>query len=1071
MNIKTRTWFSVLSLILMVGLSPTLFAAETTSSIKGNVYDAAGTPLVGASVVVEDMRTNVARPYTTNSAGAFLASKLPVGGPYMVTVNQVTSTIVDSITLGEIHNLAIEVTSAMTMEEVVVTGENIETVVVAAGPAATFSAFQIETSVAFNRDIVDIYTIDPRLNMDNQDDGFAMNCAGKNPRFNSVTLDGVSMNDRFGLNDNGYSTAVGMPFPFDGVRQIAVELAPFDVTYGGFSACNINAVTKTGSNEWHGGAFYEFTNQSLRGDSLDVDGEKIDLSTADYTEYNWGFNIGGPIIKDRLFIFGAYEKFDKPRFLARGPAGSNNGEVRNWLSQADYDRIDAIARDIYNYDTGGMPSDGSQQGEKYMVRLDWSINENHQASFIYNYFDGTQDRDSDGDSYEFEFANHFYTKGSESTTYTVKLDSQWTDAFSTEVFASNNKMNDSQVTVGDWYMGDHQISINRDTVYLGADDSRQANNLNTESNFYKFVGKYLAGNHVITAGYEREELNIYNVFVQHSRGGEWDFYDDSVGNEEYCDALSAQERFDDPGCGTSGIDKFELGRASRIYYGSGGGSNDPYDAAADFTNNQNSLYIQDELYFAQQDLSIVFGLRYDWYTSNDAPHFNQTFTDANGGLRNDHTIDGVDILQPRFGFTWGAMDDLVVRGGFGLYSGGNPNVWISNSYSNDGLTNVQVNLRNYSVGSILDGSLPITGEPGYSPPESLYDAVAATTPENANDSNLALIDPNFKQPSDWKVALGATWIMPWGDVQVDADWLHSRTVDSALYVDLSQEIVGTTAAGYPIYDYTNGEDNFMLTNSEYKADSDVLSISFTKFWDNGLDMMLGYAYTDAEDVSPMTSSVAGSNFSNLAVTDINNPKPGTSNYEVPHRFTFRASWGRHLFGDNETRITLLGYAKQGQGQSYIMGRNNLEGDGYYGRHLLYVPTDVNDPNVVFDWDESDTTDFFEWVDTEGLKSGIMKRNSQNAKWSTRFDLRVNQELPFIKSSKARLYMKIYNVGNLLNSSWGHVNDAEFFTVAAVRAYVNDDGQYVFTQFDGGDVNYLRENRSLWDIRFGIEVNF
>ena len=1071
MNTKARIWFPILSLILMMGMSPALFAAETTSSIKGNVYDESGAPIAGASVTVEDLRTNVARPYTTNNSGAFLASKLTVGGPYKVTVNGVTSSIVNSITLGEIHNMAIEVTSAMTLEEVLVTGENVETVVTAAGPAATFSAFQIETSVAFNRDIVDIYTIDPRLNLDNQDDGFALNCAGKNPRFNSVTLDGVSMNDRFGLNDNGYSTAVGMPFPFDAVRQVAVELAPFDVTYGGFSACNINAVTKTGANDWFGGAFYEFTNQDLRGDSLSLKDRDVDLSTPDYTEYTWGFNLGGALIQDRLFFFGAYEKFDKPRFLARGPAGSNNGEERDWLSQADYDRIDSIAQNIYGYDTGGQPSDGSQQGEKYMVRLDWSITDNHQASFIYNYFDGFQDRDSDGDTDEFEFANHFYTKGSESTTYTLKLDSQWTDAFSTEVFASNNEMIDSQVTVGDGAFGDHQINIGRNAVYLGADDSRQANSLSTESNFYKFVGKYLAGNHVITAGYEREELNIFNIFVQHSRGGEWDFYDDSGGNPAYCVALSAQARFDDPDCGTSGIDKFELGRASRIYYGSGGGTNNPLDAAADFTNNQNSVYIQDELYFPTKDLSIVYGLRYDWFSSNDAPNFNQAFTDANGGLRNDATIDGVDILQPRVGFTWGVRDDLQMRGGFGLYSGGNPNVWISNSYSNDGLTNVQVNVRNFSVGSILDGSLPITGAPGSSPPQALFDAVAATTAANASDSNLALIDPNFKQPAEWKAALGATWMMP-GDVQMDVDWLHSKAVDSALYVDLSQEIVGMTSAGFPIYDYTNGEDNFMLTNSKHNADSDIYSVNFSKYWDNGLDMSFGYAYTEAEDVSPMTSSVAGSNFSNLAVTDINNPKPGTSNYEVPHRLTLRASWGHDFWGDYETRITLFGYSKQGQGQSYIMGRNNLEGDGFFGRHLLYVPTGLSDPNVVFD-SGFDTDGFFAWVKKEGLKSGMTERNSQNADWSTRFDLRINQDLPFIKSSKARLYMKVYNLGNMLNDSWGLVNDAEFFSVAAVRASVNDSGQYVFSRFSGSDtsVSYVRENRSVWEVRFGLEVNF
>jgi len=1074
MNTKTRILFSVLALMLMVGFSPALFAAETTSSIKGNVYDEGGSPIAGAVVVVEDLRTSVTRPYTTNNSGAFLASGLSVGGPYKVTVNNVKSVMVDNISLGEIYNLPIEMLDASGMEEVVVTAENVDMVVTAAGPAATFSTYQIETSVAFNRDIVDVYTIDPRLNLDNEDDGFEINCAGKNPRFNSVTLDGVSMNDRFGLNSNGYSTAVGMPFPYDAIKQVAVELAPFDVTYGGFSACNINSVTKTGTNEWRGGAFYEFTTDDLRGDQLTLGKNNVrDLSTPSYTEYNWGFSLGGPLIKDKLFLFAAYEKSEKPRFLARGPAGSGIGEERDFLSQSDYDRIDAIARDVYGYDTGGTPSDGVQSAEKYMVRLDWNISDNHNASFIYNYFDGFQDRDSDGDSNEFEFANHFYVKGAESETYTLKLASQWTDAFSTEVFASNSVMNDSQVTVGDWYFADHQISINRDTVYLGADDSRQANKLSTDSSFYKLVGKYLAGNHVITAGFEREELDIFNIFVQHSRGGEYDYFDDSTRNPDFCAALSAQGRYEDPACGMSGIDKFELGRPSRIYYGSGGGTNNANDAGAAFQNNQNSLYIQDELYFAQHDLSIVFGLRYEWFDTKDSPTFNQAFTDANGGLRNDGTIDGVDILQPRFGFTWGARDDLQVRGGIGLYSGGNPNVWISNSYSNDGLTNVQTRLNNYSgSGSVLDGSIPITGDqPGFNPPQSLYDQVAATTAANGSSNFLALIDPNFKQPSDWKIALGATWDAPWFDIQVDADWLHSRTQDSALYVDLSQEIVGTTSAGYPVYDYVNGRDNFMLTNSSHSASSDVLSLILTKDFDNGLDMSLGYAYTNAEDISPMTSSVAGSNFDNLALTDVNNPRAGTSNYEVPHRFTFRASWGHDFWSDLETRVSLFSFLKQGQPQSYVMGSGDLEGDGFYGRHLLYVPTGPGDSNVVYA-PGFDTDGFLAWVMKNDLKLGMQKRNAQYADWSSRFDLRISQELPtFIGNSKGKLYVKIYNLGNLINDSWGHVNDAQFFSVQAVNSSLNDDGQYVFERFNGGSVNYLQQNRSLWSVRVGLEFNF
>ncbi|MDZ7769197.1 MAG: carboxypeptidase regulatory-like domain-containing protein [Woeseiaceae bacterium] len=1065
-------WRLVTSLLfLALALPMAVNAQETTSSIRGKVVDANGSPVADASVVVTNMRNGVSYNYSTSDNGSFFASNLPVGGPYQVAVNEARTVEVPSIRLGDIYNLTVELAEGGAVEEIVVTGQAVQGVDVAAGPAATFSSYDIETSVNFNRDIVDVYSIDPRLNLDNEDDGFQVNCGGKHPRFNSITLDGISQDDRFGLNSNGYSTAVGMPFPFAAIEQVAVELAPFDVTYGGFSACNINAVTKSGSNEWKGNVFYEYTSDSLRGDS--IGGLDDDFSTPSFDETKLGFAIGGPIIKDRLFVFAAYEDSDEPRFLARGYAGAGNGEDRPWFSQADHDRVVDIANNIYGYDPGGLPADGAQEAEKYMARIDWNISDQHNLALIYNYFDGFQDRDSDGDSDEFEFANHFYVKGAESETSTIKLFSQWSDAFSTEVFFSTNEMNDSQVTVGPKDFADHQISVGFNTIYLGADDSRQANALNTESDFFKLSGQYLIGDHVITAGYEREKLTIFNQFVQHARGGEYDYFDDSDGNPASCAALTAQQRFDDPTCELSGIDKFELGRPSRIYYGSGGGSNDPADAAALFTNTLNSLYIQDELFFDEYALTLVAGVRYDFFESSDSPNFNQAFTDANG-IRNDANIDGLSLLMPRIGFTWGARDDISVRGGVGLYSGGNPNVWISNAWSNDGLTNVQLRLNNFDgAGSVLDGSIPITGSrPGFDVPQTLFDQVAAVTPANAVNQSLVLIDPGYKQPREWKFAIGATYDLPWFDIVADIDYLHSELKDSAIYVDLSQEVVGQTIIGQPIYDFTNGEDNLMLTNSRDDGASDLFSISLRKNFDWGLDLIAGYAYTDGEDIMPMTSSVAGSNFENLATNDINDPGPGVSNYVAPHRLTFHASYANEFFGDNETRITMRAFASEGQPQSYVMGSSDLEGGGFFGRHLLYVPTGPTDPNVVFD-PGFDTTEFFNWVNREGLGAGLQERNAQHAGWSNRIDLRMDQEFPaFVGDAKGRVFLKVYNLGNMLNDDWGKQVDAQFFSVQVVNSSVDPvTGQYIFESFSDRSVEDLLESRTLWEVRLGVEIDF
>ena len=1063
-------------LTLILALPTVLQAQNTTAAIRGKVVGDNGAPRANADVVVVDTRTGNTRTFTTNDEGAFFASRLSPGGPYEVTVAGEETITIQSITVADTYNLTIDTASPASMEEVVVIGQAGTFVDVAAGPAATFGQYAIDTNVAFERDIVNVYGLDPRLNVEFGEDGFQVNCAGKHPRFNSTTLDGVAVTDRFGLNSNGYATASGMPFPFAAVDQIAVELAPFDVTYGGFSACNINAVTRSGSNEFTGNLFYEFTDDSFRGD--EIGSENIDISSPPFREHRSGVSVGGPIIEDTLFFYAAYEEANRPRFLARGFAGSGVGVERPWLSQDTFNRINNIAQNVYNYDTGGLPTDGSAPEEKYIVRLDWNINDQHNLALIYNYFDGTQDRDSDGDQNEFEFANHFYVKGSEFESITAKLTSNWTDAFSTEIFVNSAEMIDSQVTVGPQDFGDHQITIEseefgRNTVYLGADDSRQANRLSTDSTFFKFAGQFLAGNHVITGGFESEELEIFNQFVQHARGGEYDYFDDSLENPDFCDALTAQGRFDDPACGLSGIDKFELGRPSRIYYGSGGGTNDAADAAANFSNTLNAVYIQDEYFFDDYGLTLVGGLRYEWFDTSDSPNFNPTFT-ALQGIRNDANIDGVDLLMPRLGFTWEARPDLTVRGGLGLYSGGNPNVWISNAFSNDGLTNVQLQLRNFDGSrSVLDGTIPLTGpNPGASIPQELFDQVAAVTPDNASDSGLVVLDPDYEQPNEWKFALGATYDLPWGGIQMDVDYLYTRLQDSAFYVDLSQDIVGTTTLGTPIYDYVRGEDNFMLTNSDRDAEANILSFVFRKDWDWGLDLTFGYSYTDAEDISPMTSATAGSNFSNTALLDINDPRPGTSNYEVPHRFTIAASYATNLFGDYETRISANAFVQEGQGQSYVMNGGDLEGDGFFGRHLLYIPSDVNDPNVVFGADFP-VDEFFAFADREGLgRGGFVSRNGVNARWSDRLDIRIDQEIPtFLDGTRGRLFFKIFNFGNLINDDWGTQYDAQFFSIEAVGADVNDQGQFVYNTFTDQSVNDIIEIPSLWSVRLGLEIDF
>jgi hypothetical protein len=1071
-------------------------AQDTASAMRGKIYDESGAPVAAASVVIEDLRTGNKRSLQSNNTGTFLATNLAVGGPYRVTVNSTQTIEVASISLGETYNLTVNLSDEI--EEIIAIGQQSQIVETAPGPSVTFGEYDLDSSVAFNRDIKDVYGVDPRLNLDGSDRGVQVNCAGKHPRFNSITLDGVSHNDRFGLNSNGYSTATGMPFPFDAIQQVSVELAPFDTNYGGFSACNVNAVTKSGTNEFEGSVFYEYTTQDLINDELDG----VDLSADNpYRETKRGFSIGGPVIKDRLFFFAAYEESEVPRFLAHGYAGSGIGLERDWLSQDDYNRIVAAAQNMYGFDAGAQASDGAQTTENYLIRLDWNISDMHDAALIYNFYDGVQLRGSDGDPNEFEFANHHYNKGSESETFTMILDSQWSDALSTQLYYSDSRMDDSQVTAGPKDIGDYQINIGNfeNFVYLGADDSRQANSLFTDSQFLKLSAQYLVGDHVISGGFESEDLEVFNIFVQHSVGGEWDYRDSSVGTDPNCAALTAQQRFDltvvadsdgdalNNVCGASGIDHFELGRPYQVYYGSAGGSNNPLDAAANFVNTQNAFFIQDEIYFADKDLTIIAGLRYEWFDSSDTPAFNSALSAA-VGQRNDVGIDGVDILMPRFGFTWGIRDDLTLRGGLGLYSGGNPNVWLSNAWSRDGITQVQISEKYRHNTALVDIPLTTTMGGGVIPTE-LYDEIAAITGDVGSIEGNNLIDPNYEQPSEWKLALGATWDTGFAGITADIDYMYTRLSDAALFVDLSQEIVGQTLAGAPIYDLIlgAGEGNLMLTNAQDDSSGHVLSMVFSKSFDWGLDLMLGYAYTEMDDISSNTSFTSDSSFFNVATNDINRPGAGTSNYEVRSRVTLRASYAREIWGDNSTRFSINGFYGAGQPGTYTISSTDGMQFDFSGRHLLYVPDGPSDPNVIYT-DDFEQAAFFAWIDDQGLKPGFVTRNELTSKVSWRLDLRIDQEIPLgMDDLKARAFLKIYNFTNMLNNDWGRQYDARFNSRSIVTLSENvlDDlgndvvvgdeplvgGAYNYDSFTPGAITDLQEFSSLWEMRLGIEINF
>lgn len=986
-------------MVLLIATVPAL-AIETTSAIRGMVIDENGNPVADATVTVQSASTQLTRSTRTNDEGVFTLRNLPVGSDYSV-IARVTGYSGDSLdnvalNLGQTADLYLQLFSTGAMEELVVTGTRLKSQV-ALGPNASFGLRELQTAPAINRNITDVLRIDPRIYVDeSRGDINAVQCAGKNSRFNSMTVDGVRMNDSFGLNSNGYPTE-RMPFSYDAINQVSVELAPFDAKYGGFTACNINAVTKSGSNEFFGSVFYDYTDDDLRSDKLEGD----DINTGSYDEKRWGVTLGGPIIEDKLFFFLAYEELEGANLFDRGPLGSGAvNEIQ--VTQAELDEIVQIARDIYQYDPGPIPQSMANEDEKLLVKLDWYINDSHRLAFTYNYNDGNNFTESDSDQSEFEFENHLYERGAELNSYVVSLYSDWTDNFSTEVRLGYLELDNRQVSVGGTDFGEIRVELDDVDVYLGGDDSRQSNKLDYEVNTFSFRGNYEMDNgHSLSFGLEREELEVFNLFIQHTE---------------------TEIRFE-------GIDNFRNGFADAIYYNNSP-SHNPDDAAADWGYEINTVFLQDE--FEPIDgLIIVAGLRYEWYTSNDKPAVNPDFV-AEYGFANNENLDGEGLLQPRLGFTYDWSEKLTLRGGVGLYSGGNPNVWMSNNYSNNNV--LQFGQRGRSFGytngtrSLFDADVVYRdvepgapSGPGWGIPAELHDAVSGGTGDNFE---INYLDPDFDLPSEWKLAVGLTYDFDSG-YRLQADALWTRGEDTAVIRHGDLEQVGTNPDGYPIYDSVR-EASFVLTNSDKGDRSFGASMFLSKAFDNGFDFTVGYAYSDAEDVQPMTSSVAFSNYQNRVFFDPEEDVRSVSNYNIKHRFTASLNFERAFFGDNMTRISLYAHANEGPPYSYAF-------NGTISPYGFTPFLDFRD-NVLAPGD---------------------KRNDQDGSWWSKVDLKVEQEFA-VGPGKASAFFVIDNLTNLLNDDWGILEKVNFPNAVRRGAAVEEPRI--------GDA-------SRYEIRFGVKYDF
>jgi hypothetical protein len=1033
-------------LVAGLAFAPQVRAQETSAQIAGMVVDAEGAAVAGAEVKVLHVPSGTTSTAVTNASGQFVVTGVRVGGPYTVTASAAGNqgAAVENVyaELGRRASLMLALVPTAQLAEVQVTAAGMQSTAIGVG--TEFSAQAIASAPSIDRDLKGTLRIDPKAWVDptNSD---ALEVAGVNNRYNSITVDGVRQSDDFGLNNNGYPTQRS-PIALDAVEAVSLLSAPFDVQYSGFRGSTINVVTKSGTNEFHGSAYYYKYDDSMVG-------SKSKERTFDFSfdEKKYGGSLGGPIIQDKLFFFLSYEKLDRKAPQLYGPVGSGAPIETNGISQEDYNAVIAAANSIYGFDPGTTLASLPESDEKYLAKIDWNITDSQRASFSYQHTEGneviqTNNFASSGTSSDLSTPSDWYNRAITLDSYSLQLFSDWSDSFATELKVSRKEVETLQDSLGGTDFALFRVTVpSGGEVFLGPDIFRQANYLSNDLDQIKLKGSWFLGDHTVSLGYEREMLDIFNLFVPRSTG------------EYYFSSLAS----------------FQNRVASRLDY-SNAYTNDANDGAADFGYNVDAVFIQDS-WRVTPEFEVQGGVRFEKYSSGDKPLLNSNF-ESRYGFDNQETLDGRDLLMPRLGFNWQLDDATLLRGGVGLFGGGTPNVWVSNSFSNDGVTIV----------STSGSGAELTNVDGYQIPQSMIDRLSTLR----GDGAVNALFPNFKIPSQWRYNLGIEHYFA-DDWKMTVDLMHSDVQDEVLWQDLRLQQSGTAPDGRPIYKQAaDGRPSFVqdiVLGNTSKGKSTIFTIDLSKSWQTQagfIDMYVGYGHQDVTDVNPGTSSTASSNWDNLATDDPNNPRAATSNYEIEHRFTLALNWKKAFFSDAYTSAGLFVERRSGRPFSYTFASGtSMFGDPRQSsrqRALFYVPLE-NDPTVTYSTPEFGAA-VNAFIDSNGLsryRGQIAPRNAFNSPWVTTADLRLAQEIPLgMKDLRGVLTLDILNVANLINNDWGQLAQVSFPYVAPVlNASLNSQGQYVYrptsssNPVPNGAFESVSALPSVWRIQLGFRIEF
>ena len=723
----------------------------TTGSMSGTVRSDKGA-VAAARVVAVHQPSGTTYQAVSRADGRFLIPAMRVGGPYTVTAVALgyerTAQNGLDVTLGASTDVSFELkTVAVTLTGVQVTATGGALSSRITGASTTISKDAIAAFPTIGRTITDFTRLTP------QSSGSSF--AGQDNRLNNITLDGSFFNNSFGLGSQpGARTGVS-PIPIDAIEQIQVNIAPFDVRQGGFTGAGVNAVTKSGGNEFKGSLYYTTRNQGLVGDS--TAGVFFNKGTFKFTQP--GGYVSGPIIKNKLFFFVDYEtdELTQPAtsFQANTGGQAIAGNTTRVL-QSDISTLSAFLKDKFKYETG--PAQGfnlAVPSTRIIAKIDWNVNDRNKFSFRYSDLESKSDvpisnsnalgtlgnrRDNLN---SMSFQNSGYAIKENARSFIGELNSQIGSNMSNQIIAGYTTNDESRESKGTLFP---LVDINNNgTNYLSfgfepftPNNVLRYNTWQFQDNFSIYTDKHDLTFGVTAQRYQSDNgfsPGLQSAYVYNSLA---DFYTDANG------FLANPTRTTSP---------VTLGRF-QVRYNNIPGLDAPIQP---LRVNTYGAYAQDE-WRATRNLKVTMGLRLDVpvfenTAFNNAQANALSFRDENGAAVKYNTgklPDANLLISPRVGFNWDVEGDrrTVVRGGTGIFSGTPPYVWISNQLGNTGVLTGFDQRDNTTT-------RPFNPNPDTYKPTTVTGAPAATY-------ELNVTSPDYKFSQVWRSNIAVDRRLPWG---------------------------------------------------------------------------------------------------------------------------------------------------------------------------------------------------------------------------------------------------------------------------------------------------------------------